>query len=504
VRTKLLVAFVGIVALFVLVGSLGLRALGQSDARVETLGTLQLRASAYRELETTSAHLRQLLALRAGGEGWNRYLGRKTSFEQSRRSLVLLDQSIAATLSTLGPATDESRFGFEPSPEDEATMAKVRLDHRRLSTTMRRISSYDEAGEFSQGRRLQHRSAEPLVNEIELLSNGLSATARSEAIALIEQNRSGYASSRDLVIAVGASSIVLALLLGYVLAGSVVAPIQQTEERLEGIAAGDFSQHLDVPNRDELGALASNVNRMNDELGRLYEQLESQAAELAGWNRTLEARVDEQTRELRASRTRVVLAADAERRRIERDLHDGAQQHLIGLALQIRLAGELAESDPAQARELIDSLDREIEAAIDELRDLAHGIYPPLLQDRGLADALAAATLRSPIAAAVEADGLGRYPADVEATAYFCCVEALQNAAKHAGEGATVTISLHANGDLFFVVADTGQGFATDGAKAGAGITNMRDRVGALGGTLQIDSTRGRGTTVRGSIPLGS
>src|SRR5262245_20079704 len=111
VRTKLLVAFVGIVALFVLVGSLGLRALGQSDARGESLGALQLRASAYREIETTAGQLRLLLALRAGGAGWNRYLGRKTSFEQSRPSLALLDQAIAATLPSLGPATDRSTFG---------------------------------------------------------------------------------------------------------------------------------------------------------------------------------------------------------------------------------------------------------------------------------------------------------------------------------------------------------------------------------------------------------
>ena len=176
---------------------------------------------------------------------------------------------------------------------------------------------------------------------------------RAEAIGLIEQNRSAYTSSRNLVVAVGVASVLLALLLGYILARSVVAPIELTEERLEGIASGNFSTHLDVPNRDELGALAANVNRMNDELGRLYAQLESQAAELAGWNKTLEARVDEQVQELRASRSRVVLAADAERRRIERDLHDGAQQHLIALALQLRLARELAGSEPDKAEEIL-------------------------------------------------------------------------------------------------------------------------------------------------------
>jgi len=282
-----------------------------------------------------------------------------------------------------------------------------------------------------------------------------------------------------------------------------VAPIQQTERRLDEIAAGDFSGHLDVPNRDELGALAANVNNMNDELGRLYEQLESQAAELADWNRTLEARVDEQVKELRASRTRVVLAADAERRRIERDLHDGAQQHLIGLAIQLRLVGELADSHPEKAKELLGGLDDEVQATLEHLRDLAHGIYPPLLQDRGLPDALAAATLRAPIGARVDARGLARYPPDVEATVYFCCLEALQNAAKHAGEGATVTVRVHASEEsLSFEVTDDGSGFGAGSGRAGVGMTNMQDRVGALGGSLRVDSAPGAGTTISGTIPL--
>ena len=301
------------------------------------------------------------------------------------------------------------------------------------------------------------------------------------------------------------ASVVLALLLGSVLAWSVVGPIQKTEERLGGDRVGGFSRHVDVPNRDELGTLAANLNLMNDELGRLYEQLESQATELASWNRTLEARVDDQVKELRASRSRVVLAADAERRRIERDLHDGAQQHLIGLALQLRLARELAGSEPEKANEILGGLDSEIQETLDRLRDLAHGIYPPLLQDRGLTDALAAAALRAPIAARVEAQGLGRYPPDVEATVYFCCLEALQNAAKHAGDGASVTIRVRADdgGDLSFEVTDDGSGFDTGSGLAGVGVTNMRDRVGAIGGSLTIDSSPGSGTTVSGSIPLG-
>jgi signal transduction histidine kinase len=503
VRTKMLVSFVGIVALFVVVGLLGLQAIGQSEARVERLGTLQLRASAYRELETASAQLRQLLALRVGGTSWERYLGRQTLGDPSRGGLALLDQTIAATLSQFGPATDAARFGFVPPSEDAHVLGEIRADHRRLARAMSGIIALDKQGRFARSRELQHATAEPLANDLALLTDQLSSTTRAETAALIAQNESAYERSRNLVIAAGTASIVLALLLGLVLAWSVVGPIQQADERLAEIASGDFSKHVVVPNRDELGALAANLNRMSDELGRLYEQLESQAAELAGWNRTLEARVDEQVAELRASRARVVLAADAERRRIERDLHDGAQQHLVGLAVQLRLAREIADEAPAKAKELLEGLDGEIEETLEHLRDLAHGIYPPLLQDRGLADALSAAALRAPIPSRVRAYHLGRYPPDVESTVYFCCLEALQNAAKHAGDGATATVRVQvSDGGLVFEVVDDGAGFGA-GAREGMGMTNMRDRVGAVGGSLRVDSAPGEGTTVLGRIPLG-
>ena len=367
------------------------------------------------------------------------------------------------------------------------------------------IVRLDQAGAAKRGQQLQHAQAEPLANALALLADDLAGTTQAETSALIGQNRSSFANSRRLFIAAGVASVVLALLLGFVLSWSLVDPIQRTEARLEEIAAGNFSGRLDVSNRDELGVLAANVNRMNDELGRLYEALEAQAAELAGWNRTLEERVDEQVTELRASRTRVVLAADAERRRIERDLHDGAQQHLIAVAVQLRLARELADSHPEKAKELLGVLEDEIQTTLEQVRDLAHGIYPPLLQDRGLADALTAAALRAPIAARVEARGLERYAPDVEATVYFCCLEALQNAAKHAGEGANATVRVRADdASLSFEVVDDGSGFEGDRVSAGVGMTNMHDRVGAVGGSFRVSSAPRGGTTVSGSIPLGS
>jgi signal transduction histidine kinase len=220
----------------------------------------------------------------------------------------------------------------------------------------------------------------------------------------------------------------------------------------------------------------------------------------------LEASLDElqmQADELRASRARVVAAADAERRRIERDLHDGAQQHLVALAVNLRLARELAESDPVGARAVLEQLAGDVHAALEEIRDLAHGIYPQLLVDRGLAEGLRAAASRAPLRARVETGAIGRYRPEVEATVYFCCVEALQNVAKHAGRDARTTLRVWEEQEaLRFEVADDGPGFDPHIEPRGSGLTNMSDRLGALGGRLSVLSARGDGTRVAGAVPL--
>ena len=193
--------------------------------------------------------------------------------------------------------------------------------------------------------------------------------------------------------------------------------------------------------------------------------------------------------ELQESRSRIVAAADASRRQIERNLHDGAQQHLVALAVKLGLARQIAADAPPEVLTLLE-----------ELRDLAHGIYPPLLRDRGLPEALRTAANRSPLSATAEADLPARYPADAEAAVYFCCLEAMQNAAKHA-PGATLRVEVVAvPSGLQFSVCDDGPGFDADGADLGHGFTNMADRLGAMGGTLTVHSAPGEGTTVSGNV----
>ncbi|MGB9112608.1 MAG: histidine kinase, partial [Acidimicrobiales bacterium] len=214
--------------------------------------------------------------------------------------------------------------------------------------------------------------------------------------------------------------------------------------------------------------------------------------------------VRRQADELRASRARIVAASDAARRQIERNLHDGAQQHLVALAVNVRLARQLVETDPTGSVEILDALGGELQDAVQELRALAHGIYPPLLIDRGIEEALRSAASRAAIPTDVEAEGLRRYSPEEEAAVYFCCMEALQNAGKHAGEQASATVRVHEReGTLFFDVVDDGAGFDMNGAKGhGAGFVNMRDRVGAIGGTLSVQSAPGKGTKISGHLPL--
>jgi signal transduction histidine kinase len=216
--------------------------------------------------------------------------------------------------------------------------------------------------------------------------------------------------------------------------------------------------------------------------------------------------VRRQADELRASRARIVEAGDAQRRRIERDLHDGAQQHLVALAVSVNLVRQIAENDPETANSMLEQIGKDLQEAVQELRNLAHGIYPPLLMDRGLAEALSAAAGRAALPTGVDADGIGRYSQAAEAAVYFCCLEALQNAAKHAGAGAQAMITVREDeGALLFEVSDDGAGFdLRTGAHEGHGFVNMRDRVGAIGGSINVESAPGHGTKIIGRIPLSS
>lgn len=203
--------------------------------------------------------------------------------------------------------------------------------------------------------------------------------------------------------------------------------------------------------------------------------------------------------ELRTSRERLVLAADADRRRIERDLHEGVQQHLVALAVNLQLAGGLADADLAAAKALLEQMGRDVQQALDEAAQLAQRIYPALLEVGGLAAALRSAAVSAGIRASVRVTAGASYPHEVAGTVYFCCLEALEQAG--AGARATVTVR-DEEGAVAFEVFEDGAHSAAGTARSDPGLDQLRDRVEALGGRLTIQSEPGRGTRVSGSLPF--
>ncbi len=205
--------------------------------------------------------------------------------------------------------------------------------------------------------------------------------------------------------------------------------------------------------------------------------------------------------ELQASRGRLAAVAGQERALLERDLHDGAQQQLT--AIQIRLSGLLERVHQPDLAADLERVARDAEIAVDQLRRLARGIHPRLLEVSGLATALRAIARDTPISVIVDDRGIGRCPSEIEAAVYFCTLEALQNATKHAGPEAKVTITLERGPrDMTFSVVDDGPGFEPDTRSSGLGMSNMHDRIDAVGGELNVISSPGCGTTIRGIVPL--
>jgi signal transduction histidine kinase len=246
-----------------------------------------------------------------------------------------------------------------------------------------------------------------------------------------------------------------------------------------------------------LGAISIQMPR-DEPLRPAGEQLVADVAAQAGLVLSNVGLIED----LRASRQRLVTAQDETRRRLERNIHDGAQQDLVALAIKAQLADSTVDEDPAQAKQLLGEIKAEAAGALENLRDLARGIYPPLLADLGLPAALNAQASKSALPVTVEADGIGRFGQDIEAAVYFCCLEALQNTAKYA-HATQARICLQAQtGTLRFTISDNGTGYDTNHTPMGSGLRNMADRLAALGGRLDVRSAPGLGTTITGHLPV--
>jgi signal transduction histidine kinase len=259
-------------------------------------------------------------------------------------------------------------------------------------------------------------------------------------------------------------------------------PIDAAEVRHQGEILGALS--VSMPANDP----------MNPTKEALIKDLAAQAGLVLRNVRLIE--------ELRESRRRIVAAQDERARKLERNIHDGAQQQLVAIQVKLRLTDGMIERDPAKAHSLLAELQRESNEALEDLRDLARGIYPPLLADRGLAAALDAQARKATVPVTVEADGVGRFESDVEAAVYFSCLEALQNVAKYADANAATIRLSNGSGELRFEIRDDGRGFDPTASSYGTGLQGIADRLAALGGELVVTSAPGDGTAVAGRLPI--
>jgi signal transduction histidine kinase len=262
----------------------------------------------------------------------------------------------------------------------------------------------------------------------------------------------------------------------------------------EGVASYPVTHQGDL-----LGAITLRLPA-NDPMDAQKERLVTGLASQAG----LALRNVRLVEDLRASRRRIVSAQDERAKRLERDIHDGAQQQLVALAVKLRLADSVVDRDTSAAHTLLGQLQAEAGDALENLRDLARGIYPPLLADQGLPAALAGQARKAAVPVSLDAQGVGRYPPEVEAAVYFCALEALNNVAKYAGASRVEVRLAQSNGRLAFEIRDDGAGFDAATVTHGTGVQGMVDRLEAIGGSLSVASEPGRGTTVSGQVPVGS
>jgi signal transduction histidine kinase len=355
----------------------------------------------------------------------------------------------------------------------------VRERARRLANRMvygKRATPYEVLSEFSDRAARTYASEEVLPRMAQILATGTGGVAAHVWLRFGNELRAAASWPED----------------------GTVAPVGVADDHTADFPSGEHG--VEVRHQGELlGALSVAMppsDPMNPSKAKLVQDLAAQAGLVLRNVRLLE--------DLRESRRRIVTAQDERAKALERNLHDGAQQQLVALAVKQRLAATVVRRDPDRAAEMLEELQTETAAALENLRDLARGIYPPLLADKGLAAALESQARKAAVPTTVESDGIGRYPQEVESAVYFCTLEALNNVAKYAeASRAEISLAQH-DGGLTFTVADDGVGFDADTKAYGTGLQGMRDRLDAIGGTLEVRSQPGRGTTVTGRVSVGA
>ncbi len=499
VHTKLLIAFVGTTVLVIAVGLLGLRVLGHSNERVVSLGALQERAFAYGKLQSRTSLVRELLAENVEADFCkiNPDCSSTNDPAVDRGAELRIDQAVENMLARIGPATLDDGLGFVPPTVDEVVLRRIRSRNSQLRALMQKITD----GAPAEVPPRLRQNAEQLVIDLNQMATVLSNRTTASTDDLIAQNASAYTSSRNLSIGVAAGAIVLALLLGFVLSWSVIGPIQRIDTRLAAIASGDFSQHVDVANRDELGALAANVNRMNDELQRLYKELETASQHKSDFLANM-------SHELRTPLNAIIGFSQVLREGMFGQINEKQKEYLEDILTSgnhlLALINDILDLSKVEAGQV------ELQIAPFSLHDaLERGVV--MVRERALEDGVQVAFASSDGADVVTGD---------ERRISQVIVNLLSNAVKFSPAGGAVDVhASQLNGELHVSVRDTGPGIAPEDhgrifeafqqteagiqqrEGTGLGLALSKRLVELHGGRIWVESETGKGSTFVFTLP---
>jgi signal transduction histidine kinase len=501
VRTKLMLAFLTIAALLVVLAVLGLRVLGQANARVERLAVLQLRSATYQALEAHAADLQQTLGARAAGDPTiTLYTGGKNL--QGGQQWTLADLAVANTLSQIEVATTEQLFGFVPPPPDERELQQIRSDYAAITRALTHIQQLDRAGVTAYDRERPYVSAARTKgDDLHELAQDLSFKAQAETEGLVKTNGNEYASSRNLFIGVSAASVALALGLGLLLSWSLIGPIRRTEARLAQITEGDFTGRLDVSSRDELGSLAANVNRMNDELRRVYGELETASRHKSEFLANM-------SHELRTPLNAIIGFSQVLRQRLFGEINEKQDEYLDDILSSgnhlLSLINDVLDLSKVEAGQV------ELEVAPFSLREvLERGVV--MVRERAVNNGVHLSLELAPDVDVLRGD---------ERRLRQVVFNLLSNAVKFTPAGGSVNVSTaRVEHEVYVSVTDTGPGIAladqerifdefqqTDvgvqhGEGTGLGLALSKRLVELHGGRIWVESALGRGSSFVVAMP---
>jgi signal transduction histidine kinase len=494
-RTKLVVAFLGIAVLLIVVALLGLRVLGQSNSRAENLRALQRHAAAYQGLETQATQMRQLLGLCAGGaDGAKWFNGGRPSGGPSRACLSQIDRTVGSALALLGRA---KQLSFTPAADEAVRFGEIKGIYKQLRTAVDGITASRKPS-----LRL-HARAEGLAIDLETRATALAEATTTKTNEVIAASNASFRRSRNLFIGVAAGALALALLFGLVLSWSLLGPIRQTETRLAEIASGDFSGHIDVSNRDELGSLASNVNRMNDELQRVYRELENASRHKSEFLANM-------SHELRTPLNAIIGFSQVLRERMFGEVNEKQAEYLDDILSSgnhlLSLINDVLDLSKVEAGQI------ELEVGTFSLREaLDRGVV--MLRERATRNGVRLALELAPDVDLVNGD---------ERRVRQIVFNLLSNAVKFTPAGGSITVaSARADGLAYVSVTDTGPGIEREDQNrifeefqqtglgsaqregTGLGLALSKRLVELHDGRIWVESEPGHGSRFVFTLPLG-